>query len=381
MSSTLRKQQIEEIKNYNQNINRQVLAKAHSQIALWELERPELTPITSEFTSTIDAETENLKVLLNEKLSLLDKVIEQESITEKEFKSITKYSDVVVKYNELISPLLKARFDYKYKSLAKNATITIKQEIVGINIGFKKLLENISNFGVANVKIYIESFTVYDFINYQIDTENYQLITVNVLKSRIPQILSKLPEDVQLLYVKSQKMYEPLRASVRKEEDGGTIQEKLKDAYKRLNKAEEEDNGKEYQQIIKEIQVLKIQLEGTKEKPVFEEGQLEQQSPQLKKTYSEVASKKPEIWSEILEGNDEEIREALRTYPKTTLKNKIISGLKKELKEAQSPKIRNDISRKVRLAEQVYDEVLERSPVKPRGKPPVYEGTEQYEKE
>jgi hypothetical protein len=329
MSSTLRRQQIEEIKNYNQNINRQVLAKAHSQVALWELERPELTPITSEFTATIETDTENLKVLLNEKLSLLDKVIEEGSITEKEFKSITKYSDIVQKYNELITPLLKGRFDYKYKSIAKNATITIKQEIVGLNIGFKKLLDNIGVFGSSKVKIYVESFSVYDFINYQIDTENYQIITINVLKSRIPQILSKLPEEVQLLYVKSQKMYEPLRASVRKEEG----------------------------------------------EPVFEQGQIEQQSPELEEARAE-----PVRWSDTFVGSEEEIKELLRTYKKSYIKGKIIAGLNKELKDTNTNKRgRTKITKLIRLAKEVFDEKEIESPRKPRGKPPGYEGVEEYE--
>jgi len=109
MSSTIRRQQIDEIKNYNQNIDRQALAKSYNQVALWELERPEITPKGTEISLKTDEKVNSLVLQLNEKLVVLDRVVNSRKITEKELNTITKYADIVSSYNELIEPLINSR--------------------------------------------------------------------------------------------------------------------------------------------------------------------------------------------------------------------------------------------------------------------------------
>lgn len=221
MSSTVRRQEIDEIKNYNQNINRQALAKTYAQVALWELERPELSPITGEFSARTETNTENLINLLNERLNLVDRTLNRGSATEKDSRDFSKITDVIGEYNKLISPLLQSRFDSRIKSVAKSSLIRIKQPIVGLLIGFKNILKNLSFYGEENVKSYVEAFTVYDFINYQIDKEDYKNINLSDLKSRIPLALGQLPKEVQELYNVSQTRYNskiPSSMSLTKEE-------------------------------------------------------------------------------------------------------------------------------------------------------------------
>jgi len=213
MSSTIRKQQIEEIKNYNQNINRQALAKTYSQVALWELQRPDLTPIGTETGLKTDENVNNLNLLLNEKLVVLDRVVNTGKLTEKELNVITKFADVVRSYNTLIEPLVNSRYDNSIKTLARSALTRVKQPIVGLIVGFKQLFDEISNFNIKNIKGLVEAFVVYDYINYQIDKEDYKTISIEFLKSRIPQIYSKVPKEIQDLYMLSQSKYEPLRAT------------------------------------------------------------------------------------------------------------------------------------------------------------------------
>jgi hypothetical protein len=213
MSSTIRKQQIEEIKNYNQNINRQALAKSYSQVALWELERPELTPKGTETGLKTDENVNNLNLLLNEKLVVLDRVVNTGKLTEKELNVITKFADVVRSYNTLIEPLVNSRYDNSIKTLARSALTRVKEPIVGLIIGFRQLFDNFESYNISNVKGLVESFVVYDYINYQIDKEDYKTISIELLKSRIPQIYSKVPKEIQDLYMLSQTKYEPLRAT------------------------------------------------------------------------------------------------------------------------------------------------------------------------
>ena len=225
MSSTLRQQQIEELKNYNQNINRQALAKTYSQVALWELERPEITPTSGELSKSIEEQSEKLQELLNEKLITLDRVISSGRGSEKDLKVLKNYSDVVSSFNRLIEPLLKSRFDSRFKQIAKSELVRIKDEVVGLSIGYKKLLKNLGNYGMENIKAYIEAYAVYDFIDYQIDTENYQVLKIDNLKSRIPQLLLKLPEEVQLEYAQFQKRYSDIKKSKKERDADKTVEE------------------------------------------------------------------------------------------------------------------------------------------------------------
>lgn len=216
MSSTIRKQQIYEIKNYNQNINRQALAKSYNQVALWELDRPELTQRGVEFATKNEISINNIQVLLQERLSVLNKVISDGKISEKEVRILEKLSDMTDAYNKLIQPILTSRFDPSFRVQARNVLLKIKEPIEGIIFGFKEIFSEIEVFGVGNVKGFVEAYTLYDYINYQIEKEDYKLITIENLQSRIPQILSKLPRDVQDLYINVSERYEPQRAVILK---------------------------------------------------------------------------------------------------------------------------------------------------------------------
>jgi hypothetical protein len=242
MSSTLRQQQIKEIRNYQQNIDRQALAKTYNQVALWELEKPELTVQSGELSQRIEEDSEKLQALLNEKLVTLDRVISSGKGTERDLKVLKNYSDVITSFNRLIEPLLKSKFDSKFKQIAKSELVKIKDEVVGLSIGYKKLLQNLGNFGMENIKAYTEAYAVYDFIDYQIDTENYQVLKVDNLKSRIPQLLSKLPEEVQLEYAQFQKRYSDIKKPKKERDEDETIEEiRAKELRAKPEEISEED--------------------------------------------------------------------------------------------------------------------------------------------
>lgn len=209
MSSTLRKQQIEELKNYNQNINRQALAKTYSQVALWELERPEMTSQSGEFTAKTDVNTETLITLLNEKLSSADRMITRGRPNTKDIDILTKITDTVADYNKLIEPLLQGRSDSRIKSVAKSSLIKLTQPVVGLKMALKdNILQDIQTYGVENVRAYVNAYILYDYIEYQINTEDYKRITKVELESRASSSLRELPEEVQGLYRVSKERFE-----------------------------------------------------------------------------------------------------------------------------------------------------------------------------
>lgn len=243
MSSTIRKQQIDEIKNYNQNINRQALAKSYNQVALWELERPELTPRGVELTTKTELSVNNIQLLLQERLNVLQKLVEKKQLTVSEIRPLEKISDIVDAYNKLIEPLLNSRYDPSQRNQAKNALQKIKEPITGIIFGFNEIFSIIDKnirpgqlgvllSGKIDISGLVEAFTLYKYINYQIDKEDYKLISVENLKSRISTTLSDLPTNIQYLYVKSTERFQPQRAAalrglIRKEQIGETPYEDI----------------------------------------------------------------------------------------------------------------------------------------------------------
>jgi len=249
MSSTIRKQQIDEIKNYDQNINRQALAKSYNQVALWELERPQITPKGVELTTKTELSINNIQLLLQERLNVLQKLIEKKQLTVSEVRPLEKIADVVDAYNKVIEPLLDSRYDPSFRNQAKNALQKIKEPITGVIYGFDEI------FGIINRNIkpgqlsflnqmknvitgLVEAFTLYKYINYQIDKEDYKLISVENLKSRITPTLSNLPSGIQNLYTNTKERFQPQRAAAigrlpRKEQIGESIYQDLQeDTYK-----------------------------------------------------------------------------------------------------------------------------------------------------
>lgn len=221
MSSTIRKQQIDEIKNYNQNINRQALAKSYNQVALWELDRPELTPRGVELTTKTELSINNIQLLLQERLNILNKLVDKTQLTQGELKPLEKLSDVVDAYNKVIEPLLDSRFDPSFRNQAKNALQKIKEPITGVIFGFDEIFsiinKNIRPGQLSGIRIditgLVEAYTLYKYINYQIDKEDYKLISVENLKSRITSTLSNLPQNIQFFYTKSKERFQPQRAT------------------------------------------------------------------------------------------------------------------------------------------------------------------------
>jgi hypothetical protein len=235
MSSTIRKQQIDEIKNYNQNINRQALAKSYNQVALWELERPQLTPKGVELTTKTELSINNIQLLLQERLNVLQKLIDKKQLTVAEIRPLEKISDVVDAYNKVIEPLLNSRFDPSFRNQAKNALQKIKEPITGVIFGFDEIFgiinKNIKPGAISGLRTditgLVEAFTLYKYINYQIDKEDYKLISVENLKSRITSTLSNLPSNIQFIYTSSKERFQPQRAAAigrlpRKEQIGET---------------------------------------------------------------------------------------------------------------------------------------------------------------
>ena len=295
MSSTIRRQQIDEIKNYNQNIDRQALAKSYNQVALWELERPEITPKGTEISLKTDEKVNSLVLQLNEKLVVLDRVVNSRKITEKELNTITKYADIVSSYNELIEPLINSRYDASNRTIARGALTKIKQPIVGLIVGFKNIFENLYNYNISNVKGLVEAFVVYDYINYQIDKEDYKRISIELLKSRIPQILSKIPKEIQDLYLLSQSKYEPLRATKFEFETGAEPVEAVSDAV-----AESEDyDEEEYIKYNETFNLTQLRTELTNLK-----AKLKKYQEKREKDNAIVAKRKIEILSEILKSKE-----------------------------------------------------------------------------
>jgi hypothetical protein len=295
MSSTIRKQQIDEIKNYNQNIDRQALAKSYNQVALWELEKPELTPRGTEIGLKTDEKVNALILQLNEKLVVLDRVVNSRKITEKELNVITKYADVVNSYNELIEPLLNSRYDASNRTLARGALTKIKQPLVGLIVGLKNIFENFDNYNISNVKGLVEAFVLYDYMNYQVDKEDYKKITIELLKSRIPQIYSKIPKEVQDLYLLSQSKYEPLRATKFEFETGSEPVEAVSDAVAESEDYDEEEYIKfnetfNLTELRTKISNLKAKLKKYKEKK--------------QRDKAIIANRKIDILTEILKGKE-----------------------------------------------------------------------------
>jgi hypothetical protein len=339
MSSTLRQQQIDELKNYNQNINRQALAKTYSQVALWELERPEITPTSGELSKSIEEQSEKLQELLNEKLITLDRVISSGRGSEKDLKVLKNYSDVVSSFNRLIEPLLKSRFDSRFKQIAKSELVRIKDEVVGLSIGYKKLLKNLGNFGMENIKAYIEAYAVYDFIDYQIDTENYQVLKIDNLKSRIPQLLLKLPEEVQLEYAQFQKRYSDIKKSKKERDLDKTVEETRAEELRAEPEPEELIAGpsedilieRTLTQLRADLQNLKRRrADARRNQKVKLEGELNKEIARLDniirmKQAEKAVAKSPRTPSTLPEAEEEDEEELVfPTTPRTSPRRKVI---------------------------------------------------------
>jgi len=203
MIRQLREKQNREVGEYNNAINRQVINKMHSQVALWESERPVNTILDNETTTNYEETVKDLGDLLTNKLTTIETIDLNNSGSEKQYKEVIDNSDFIRKYNLLVKPLSSGNVLKKTKSAIENLVQPLQTTIEQITVAFGKLVENKRAVGISRINPILSSYSVFDYVKQQyrnnvftpILTGNLQSYYSNNFVPRLgPNIVERLDE-------------------------------------------------------------------------------------------------------------------------------------------------------------------------------------------
>jgi hypothetical protein len=203
MIRQLREKQNREVGEYNNAINRQVINKMHSQVALWESDRPVNTILDNETISNYEETVKDLGDLLTNKLTTIETIDLNNSGSEKQYKEVIDNSEFVRKYNLLVKPLSSGSVLKKTKSAVENLVQPLQPVIEKITIAFSKLVDNKRAVGLSRINPILSSYSLFDYVKQQyrnnvftpILTGNLQSYYSNNFVPRLgPSIVGRLDE-------------------------------------------------------------------------------------------------------------------------------------------------------------------------------------------
>ena len=118
----LRMKQNREAEEYNKAINRQVIDKMHSQISLWESERPTAKTLDLGTVEKYEETVGQLNELLTDKIKIINNIDTTNKSTEQQMRFITNNRDFLSQYNLLVRPLSVGGVEKKVKNAIESLT-------------------------------------------------------------------------------------------------------------------------------------------------------------------------------------------------------------------------------------------------------------------
>jgi hypothetical protein len=183
MIRQLREKQNREVGEYNNAINRQVINKMHSQVALWESDRPSNQILDTETATNYEETVKYLGDLLTNKLSTIQTIDLNNSGSEKQYKEIIDNSDFINKYNLIVKPLSSGSVLKKTKSAIENLVQPLQPLIEQITIAFNKLVNNERAVGLARINPILSSYSLFDYIKQQYKNNVFVPVSASNLQS------------------------------------------------------------------------------------------------------------------------------------------------------------------------------------------------------
>jgi len=183
MIRQLREKQNREVGEYNNAINRQVINKMHSQVALWESDRPSNQILDTETITNYEETVQYLNNLLTNKLTTIETVDLNNSGSEKQYKEIIDNTDFINKYNLVVKPLSAGNVIKKTKSAIENLIQPLQPLIEQITLAFNKLVNNARAVGLSRINPVLSSYSVFDYIKQQFKNNSFVPIVAGNLQS------------------------------------------------------------------------------------------------------------------------------------------------------------------------------------------------------
>jgi len=183
MIRQLREKQNREAEEYNKAINRQVIDRMHSQVALWESERPITKVIDDETVSNYESSVLQLQNILTKKIETVKNIDINNSGDSKEYNEIINNTEFINIYNILVKPLISGSITKRTKSAIENLIQPLMPQINELVIAFRKLVDNNRAVNITNINSILTSFGMYSYLKEQFDKNVYAPVIVSNLQS------------------------------------------------------------------------------------------------------------------------------------------------------------------------------------------------------
>ena len=177
MIRQLREKQNREAEEYNKAINRQVIDRMHSQVALWESERPITKVIDDETVSNYESSVLQLQNILTKKIETVKNIDINNSGDTKE------YTEFINIYNILVKPLISGSITKRTKNAIENLIQPLMPQINELVIAFRKLVDNNRAVNITNINSILTSFGMFSYLKEQFDKNVYAPVIVSNLQS------------------------------------------------------------------------------------------------------------------------------------------------------------------------------------------------------
>jgi len=188
----LRMKQNREAEEYNKAINRQVLDKMHSQVSLWENERPSAKILELGTVEKYEENINNLISLLTDKTKIIDNIDATNKSTETQMRFITNNRDFLSVYNLLVRPLSVGGVEKKVKSAIENLIVPLEDQINRIVDSYDSLINNEQALSENNLYLVANAYALYKMVKSQFDKNVFTPITDRNFESYFQSFISSL---------------------------------------------------------------------------------------------------------------------------------------------------------------------------------------------
>ena len=203
----LRMKQNREAEEYNKAVNRQVLDKMHTQVSLWESERPTAKTLDLGTVEKYEETVGQLNELLTDKTKIINNIDTTNKSTEQQMRFITNNRDFLNQYNLLVRPLSVGGVEKKVKSAIENLIVPLEDQINRIVGSYDNLINNDRALSENNLYLVANAYGLFRMIKSQFDKgvfipitdrnfESYFQTFVNSLEPVVITKLKKLIDDM-----------------------------------------------------------------------------------------------------------------------------------------------------------------------------------------
>lgn len=196
-----------EAEEYNKAVNRQVLDKMHTQVSLWESERPTAKTLDLGTVEKYEETVGQLNELLTDKIKIINNIDTTNKSTEQQMRFITNNRDFLNQYNLLVRPLSVGGVEKKVKSAIENLIVPLEDQINRIVGAYDNLINNDRALSENNLYLVANAYGLFRMIKSQFDKgvfipitdrnfESYFQTFVNSLEPVVITKLKKLIDDM-----------------------------------------------------------------------------------------------------------------------------------------------------------------------------------------